>query len=459
MKLKSINPHDQSVVGEVEVATKADVKAAVKKARKAFESWQETPIEKRAAYVAKFSREYQKQKPELAKLSTLEMGKPLSQSIDDIKWDKDYLDYYSQQGPKILKEEIIQKTKKRLRKVVREPIGVCAVITPWNFPFGMPIWGIMPNLIAGNAVVFKPSEETPLCGQKLVDILKKVGLPEGVVNIVHGDGQVGATLVDAEIDFVWFTGSSRVGQEIYQKCGKKFIRCLLELGGSSPAIIFPDADLESAVDNVWWGRFSNCGQVCSAIKRVFVHQKVFPEFVQKLVKRAKAAKVGPPLRKADLGPLVSKKQLALLEAQVKDAVKKGARVEIGGCRPEYPSLARGNYFLPTILTKANFKMRALTEEVFGPVLPIVAFSDTAQAVKMANQTPYGLTAEVYTQNLALARKVARQLQAGTVSVNSNDYFSPQCPFGGYKKSGLGREGGHFGFEELTQIKYICENLA
>lgn len=215
MRMKSINPADQSVIGEVKVATKQDVEKAVAKAKKASEAWRNTPTKKRASYVDKLAKEILKRKEKVARLSTLEMGKPYSESLDDVDWDQDYLKFYVQEGPKILQDEIIEKTKKAIRKVVHEPFGVCAVITPWNYPLGMPIWGIMPNLLAGNAVVFKPSEHTPLCGQEVVDILEKVGLPNGVVNIIHGDGKIGAMLVDSDVDMVWFTGSSRVGQKIY----------------------------------------------------------------------------------------------------------------------------------------------------------------------------------------------------------------------------------------------------
>ncbi|OQX50825.1 hypothetical protein B5M47_02910 [candidate division CPR3 bacterium 4484_211] len=457
MKLKSINPHDQSVVGEVKVATKKDVEKAVAKAKKAFEFWREIPVEKRASYIEKFAKEILKRKEEVARLATLEMGKPYQESLDDIDWDQDYLKYYVQEGPKILQDEIIEKTKKVLRKVVHEPVGVCAVIAPWNFPFGNAIWGIMPNIIAGNTVVFKHSEYTPLCGQKVIDILEKIGLPEGVVNIVHGDGKVGAMLVDSDIDLVWFTGSTKVGEEIYQKCAKKFIRCLLELGGSSPAIVMDDADLDHALENIYFYRFLNCGQACDAIKRLFVHRKIYKDFVEGLVEKVKKAKVGNPFDKVDFGPLVSQKQLRLLEAQVNDAIKKGAKVEIGGGRPKDKSLRKGSYYLPTILTNVNFKMRVLKEEVFGPVLPVIPFKDIDEAIRMANKTEYGLSAQIYTQDLKLARKIAQKLEAGTVSINSSNYFSPACPFGGYKKSGIGREGGKYGFYELTQVKYIFES--
>lgn len=456
-KLKSINPTDQSVIGEVKTSSKQDVKRAVAGAEKALEAWRGTSVKERASCVSKFAKEILKHKEKVARLAALEMGKPYSESLADLDFDQDYLKYYAEEGPKILKDEVIEKTSKLVRKVVHEPIGVAAVIIPWNFPFGNAVWGIVPNIIAGNTVVFKHSEHTPLCGQEVMDIFKKIGLPDGVVNIVYGDGRVGRMLVDSGVDLVWFTGSTEVGQEIYEKCAKKFIPCILELGGSSPAIVLDDTDLDNTLENVYSGRFYNCGQVCNAIKRLFVHKKIYRELVDRLVEKVGKTKVGDPFDKVDFGPLVSKKQLALLKAQVKDAVDKGAKVEIGGSQPKDSSLKNGNYYLPTILTNVNFKMRVLTEEVFGPVLPVIAFNNTDQAIKMANRTEYGLSAEIYTQNLDLAREIAKKLEAGSVSINSNDYLLPPCPFGGYKKSGLGREGGKYGFHELTQIKYIFES--
>ena len=440
MKLKSINPTDQSVVGEIKTSSKQDVKKAVAKAEKALETWRKTSVKERASYVSKFAKEILKRKEKVARLATLEMGKPYSESLADLDFDQDYLKYYVEEGPKILQDEIIEKTSKFVRKVAHEPIGVAAVIVPWNFPFGNAVWGIMPNVIAGNTVVFKHSEHTPLCGQEIMDIFKKVGLPDGVVNIVHGDGRVGRMLVDSSVDLVWFTGSTKAGQEIYEKCAQKFIPYILELGGSSPAIVLDDADLDNALENVYSGRFYNCGQVCNAIKRLFVHKKIYRKFVDMLVERVSKTKVGDPFDRVDFGPLVSKRQLGLLKTQVKDAVDKGAKVEIGGSQPKDPLFKDGNYYLPTILTNVNFKMRVLTEEVFGPVLPVIAFNNTDQAIKMANRTEYGLSAEIYTQNLKLAREIARKLRAGSVSINSNDYLSPACPFGGYKRSGLGRGG-------------------
>lgn len=457
MFLTSANPYNQTTVGQVTISTKNDVERAVKKARQAFSFWRAVPVKTRSQYLLKLVAELVKQKPKLAKLIALEMGKPYTQSLSEIDWMVRTIKYFSDQAPKILADEIIEKNDHCVRRVVREPIGVAAVISPWNYPIGVPLWGIAPILLSGNTVVFKPSEETPLCGQAIADILTKIGLDKGVFNIIHGNGQVGAMLVDQPIDFVWFTGSNKTGQEIYAKCGAKFIRGMFELGGSSPAIVLKNADLDDAAAKIYQARFGNCGQVCSAIKRLFVERRVYQALLDRLVTRASQTRLGDPLKPSvTLGPLVSKKQLLILETQVGDAVKKGAKVAVGGKRPDDLKLKSGNFYLPTILTNIKPTMRVMTEEVFGPVLPVVPFDDIETAIKLANQTDYGLTAQVYTQNLKLAKLIASKIEAGTIAINSNSYSTPATPFGGYKKSGLGREGGKYGFYEYTQIKYVYE---
>ena len=453
-KLNSINPANGKIVGSVKVSTKNEVMNAFKKAEKVFPIWSKIPVEKRIKYIDKFAKEIQKQKRELAKIITLEMGKPYQEALGEIAGALADLKYYVTKGPKILEEEILFKNG-REGKVVFEPWGVCGVITPWNYPIAIPIGKIITNLIAGNTVLFKPSEYTPLSGQKIVEILKKIGLSEGVVNIVFGNGKVGKMVVDSPVNFICFTGSAKVGQEIYQKCGKKFIRSVLELGGSSPALVLADADLENAVENIYSARFSNCGQVCCAVKRLFIEAKIFKKFLERMVEEVSQKKIGDPFSNVDFGPLVSKKQLDLLISQVKDAIEKGARVEIGGRKPEGKKYQKGNFFLPTILTNVNFKMRVLTEEVFGPVLPIIPFKNIGEAIKMANDTQYGLSAEIYTSDLKKAKEIAKNLEAGVISINTDSFSSLESPFGGYKKSGIGREGGRYGLRELVQIKYIC----
>ena len=456
MKLKSINPHDQSIVGELKISTQQEIKRAVKKAKEVFLQWKELPITKRVEYIKKFRQEVGRNKEKIAKLTTIEMGKPLRQSINDIEGELKFLDFYIKKGPQYLSDEVILKKGKEIFKITHEPYGVCACIVPWNFPLSMATSGIIPALIAGNTVILKPSEHTSFTQKLIADLLWKAGVPKGVVNILIGPGKVGKLLIDEPIDLVWFTGSTKVGQDIYEKCGKKLIKSLLEMGGSSPGIVFADADLDSAVDSLYWARFLNCGQVCTAIKRLFVQKPIYNKVVKLFKNRLKTIKIGNPMYKGtDIGPLVSRKQLKILKEQVADAVFKGAKIEIGGKEPKDKQLKKGNYFEPTILTNLKLDTRVLTEEVFGPVLSIMPFKTEREAIELANNTEYGLSAEIYTTDLKKGERVARQIQAGTVAINTDDFFKPECPFGGYKKSGIGREYGEIGMKEFSQVKVIA----
>lgn len=455
MKLQSINPHDQSVVGEIDISSKKDVDSAVSSARKAFREWSHKAIEERISYIKKFREKVVGDKKEIARLISLEMGKPLAQALDDIDFELGYLDYYIEKGAENLSDETVLNKGNEHYRVVFEPHGVVASIAPWNFPLSMANSGITPSLIAGNTVIFKPSEHTTLSQKKVVELLWETGLPEGVLNLVVGDGQVGEILVDSQVDLVWFTGSTKVGQEIYKKCGEKFIKAICELGGSSAGIVFADADLKLTLENLYWARFLNCGQVCSAVKRLFIEKSVYSKVLQKYVDRLKKVKLGDPLEDVDFGPLVSQKQLKKLEDQVKDALAKGAKVEIGGKRPVNPKLKKGNYFEPTILTNVNFDMKIMNEEVFGPVLPVLPFKTEDEAVEMANKTQYGLTSEIYTTDLEKGERVAKDLQSGVVALNTSDYYKPVCPIGGYKNSGIGREYGKIGMQEFAQVKLIA----
>lgn len=315
--------------------------------------------------------------------------------------------------------------------------------------------GIVPALIAGNTVVFKPSEYTSLSQKLVADLINETGLPNGVLQTVIGRGEVGAWLVDAQVDLIWFTGSTKVGQQIFQKAGTKFIKTLLEMGGSSPGIIFADANLEAALDQLYWGRFLNAGQVCTAIKRLIVQKPVYDQLVQMFAQKLKQVKLRNPLDNPDIGPLVSVKQLQHLEEQVADAVNLGAKVIMGGKRPNDPNLANGNYFEPTILTNIKPEMKVMKEEVFGPVLPIMAFDTEEEAIALANATDYGLSAEVYTADIEKGERVAKKIDAGTVAINTDNFFKPECPFGGFKKSGMGKEYGEEGIKEFTRQKLIA----
>ncbi len=452
-ELVSINPANYERIGSVKVSTLQEIKQKVELANKAKLGWKELGVVERAKYMEKLFKEFQKRKRDIALLVTKEMGKPISDSRDDLEWDVDYFKDFVVNGPKYLKDEITFEDNKSVHKIVYEPIGTAAVIVPWNFPFANFMWGVVPNLIAGNTVVFKHSEECPLSGKLIEELMDNAGLPKGVFSEVYGDGQVGQALVEQNIDLIWFTGSSKVGKHLYEVAGKKFIKAILEMGGSNPGILFEDVDVNNEIiEKLYNARFSNCGQVCDALKRLIVHESLFDEVVVKLKNKAEKIVVGDPKNeKTELGPLVAKRQLELLEAQIKDAVQKGAKVVTGGREPKG---LKGAYYLPTLLTNVKPNMRVWQEEVFGPVLPIVSFKTEEEAIKLANNTIYGLGAEINSKDKKKALRVASKIDAGCIDVNKSNHWLPCNPFGGYKASGICREHGKHGFQELCQIKVI-----
>lgn len=455
MKLTSINPHDQSVVGELEVSSKKDILKAVERAKETFKIWKTFAVKNRAEYIKKYAQKLVVNKEKLATLITLEMGKPLKESISEIDDELNFVNYYAEMAPEYLSDEVVLVKDKENYRITYEPYGVCSCIAPWNFPLMMADSGILPALLSGNTVVFKPSEHCSLSQKMVFDLLNETGLPEGVINLIIGDGKVGKILVNSPIDLIWFTGSTKVGQEIFKKCGERFIKALLEMGGSSAGIVFADAEFSLTMDNLYSARFYNCGQVCSAIKRLFVEKSIYEKVVKSFVNKLKTVKIGNPMNNPDIGPLVSQKQLQILKEQVEDAVKKGARVETGGKQPPAKELEKGNYFEPTILTNVNFKMKVLKEETFGPVLPIIPFENEEEVIRMANNTVYGLSSEIYTTDVGKGERVAKQLESGTVAINTDNYFKPQSPFGGYKKSGMGKEYGKLGLQEFSQVKILA----
>ncbi len=453
MFLVSTNPaRNYEEIGRVRVATKREVMDAVAAAKKAQEQWRIFSAFERAEIIKNLIPLIRREKETLARFIVAEMGKPITEARSEVEGAIGDVEYFVAHGPGFVAEQIVRDDQWDRDTVSYEPWGVAGVITPWNYPLAMPVWGVIPNLIVGNTVVFKPSEETPLTGQKFAELLEQIGLPQGVFSIVHGKGDVGEMLVEAPLDLIWFTGSSKVGQKIFAQAGKKFIKAVLELGGSSPAIVCEDADIDCAAREITAGRFSNCGQVCTAVKRLFVHRKIYKKFIKELVWQVAQIKVGDPQdENSKMGPLAAKRQLLLLESQVKDAKTKGAKVLIGGKRPRG---LKGAYYLPTILTHVKNTMAVIQEEVFGPTLPVMVFKDFNRALALANNTPYGLSAEVFTRDKARMEQAARALQAGTVAFNTDNFFSLDCPFGGYKKSGMGREHGVWGFRELTQVKHV-----
>lgn len=448
----SINPSNYEILGEIETSSDRDIIYKAHRARFMQKKWKSVIVEKRAGLLKILNEKFIKNKTLISQLVTKEIGMPISQSLGDVDFAVDYLNWYIANASKFLLPEVSYKDDKLTHMVFREPLGVAAVITSWNFPLSNFVWGVAQNLLVGNTVIYKPSEECALFGKYLENMVNNI-FPEGVLSIIHGDGKVGDSLIHQDINLISFTGSVKVGKYIYEVAGKKFIKAVCELGGSAPGIVFPDADLDLAVETIYENRFNNCGQICDGLKRLIVHKSIFNNVVDKLKNKLNSIKIGNPEDEStQIGPMVAERQLIFLEKQVNYAKKMGAKTVMGG---ERLNTFHGAFYKPTILIDIKTGMKVWQEEVFGPVLPIVSFDTLEGAVKMANDTKYGLGAYIFTRDLERANKVAKQIDTGMVSINGASYIQPSSPFGGYKDSGVGREHGRFGFEELTQIKVVA----
>jgi len=453
--LISTNPAENyKEVGKVKISTDDEIAQAVANAKKAKKLWKEMGLAKRIEILRDIFDKFHTRRDEIMDLIIAETGKTVRFAHSEFdRHSKDFA-WFLDNAEKALADKITSEDDKTIHSIVYEPRGVTAVITPWNHPYGMFVWGVIPNLVAGNTVVFKISEECPLVGKLIAEIMDSGELPKGVFNEIYGAGDVGEKLLNEQIDFVWFTGSSFVGKKVYKIAADKFIGAVMELGGSNPAIMFDDIVIDDFIEKIYLKRFSICGQTCDSLKRLLVQETIFEEVVEKLKKRFKNIIVGDPLdEKTDIASLVAKRQVDLLEAQVNDAIEKGAKVVIGGKRPED---LQGAYYLPTLLTDIKKSMRVWQEEVFGPVLIAVPFKDEEEAVELANDTKYGLGSIVFSKDKQRAKRTASQIESGTVEINSANHWLPCNPFGGYKESGMGREHGEIGLQELCQIKLISE---
>lgn len=454
-KLISLSP-DNTIgkLGEIEITTESEGKESVSNARNSFKQWSRFSVEERKQYLEKIYEVFESNREELATLESKEMGMPIIESRIDVDSGLNYFRWYLDNTEKYISPEVSFENESEIHTVYYESIGVAAVIMPWNFPFANLIWGCIPNLIVGNTVVFKHSEEVPMVCKKYEELISSTDLPNGVLNFIYGDGKVGDILVHQDIELICFTGSTKTGQYLYKVAAEKMIKVVLELGGSAPGVVFEDADLNTVVETVFLNRFGNCGQICDGLKRVIIHESLADDFISKLKEKLETIKVGNQLEEdTNIGPLVAQRQVELLEEQVKDAIEKGAEVVIGGKKPEDLD---GSYYLPTILRNVSKDMRVWNEEVFGPVIPVITFKTYEEALELANDTQYGLGSYVFTKDKELAEKVARDIKTGMVSINGAFYVIPQDPFGGCKMSGIGREHGKWGLRELTEVKVVAK---
>lgn len=454
--LYSLNPSkNYAPIGEVPITSHELIREYVARAREAHSAWKQIGFEGRKIFLEKIYDAFLQNRDRIAALVAQEMGMPIAMCrLIDIEPGLKYFRGYLDKAGQWLAPEVIYEDAHEIHHLFFEPIGVVGISVPWNYPFCNFIWAVMQNLVMGNTVVVKHSEECPLTGKLLEDIINTTDLPRGVFNQIYGDGSdVGEYLMNSAIDLVWFTGSTGVGKHLYQVAAKKFIPVLLELGGSAPGIVCQDADLAKAVESIYIHRFINSGQTCDGLKRLLVHASIFDETVDRLKNLVLTKKVGDASDvSTDIGPLVAERHVVSLEQQVADAIAKGAQVIVGGKRPD--GLV-GAYYEPTILTNITQDMRVWKEEVFGPVLPIVPFDTIEQAIALANDTSYGLGGYIYSKNNDRALTIAYALKAGNISINDASYVTPEDPFGGDGDSGIGREHGKVGLRALCSLKVIA----
>ena len=452
--IKSLNPAKNfEVVGEVPMSTPEEVHAKVMAARKAFPAWKAMPLAQRLEILGKLRDQFVTNKQKLAELMSVEMGMPLTQTLFTVDRAVSYMNWSLENAERVLTPEVTYEDDREIHEILFEPYGVAACISPWNFPASNFVWACFQSLCVGNTVVFKNSEDVQLFAVEIENMAKAAEFPEGVFNVIYGDGKVAQAMIADDINIISFTGSTKVGELLYKQAAEKFIPIVLELGGSDPGVVFGDADIDQAMGSIYAGRFTNCGQVCQSMKRLIVHESRFDEVVAKLSNLLMGKKLGDPmLPTTDLGPLVSQKQLDTLLGQVQDAIDKGAKVICGG---RQPADLKGAYYEPTILTNVTPDMRVWSEEVFGPVLPIVSFSTYEEAIQKANDTIYGLASNIFSSDPEVIRRAVSDLQAGMVRVNGLNTGRPSNIFGGVKRSGLGRENGTYGFHDVTQKKMVA----
>ena len=461
-----VNPYDGSTLATVAEASTADVDRAVGAARSAFDegSWAGAPAARRAGVLTATADALQEHREELATLETLDTGKTLAESRMDVDDATAVLRYYAALSTVDAGRTVDTGRPDAVSRVVYEPVGVCALITPWNYPLLQISWKLAPALAAGNTVVAKPSEVTPMTTIRLFELLQQqltaAGAASGTANLVLGGGAVGAALTEHPgVDLVSFTGGLATGRSVMRAAAATVKKVALELGGKNPNIVFADADLDAAVDFALTAAFLHSGQVCSAGSRLLLHRSLHADFTAELSRRADLIRLGSGLAKGtETGPLVSAEHRAKVERLLEGALAEGAVVRAGGSRPTDPDLQSGFFLRPTVLDGCHAEMTVVREEVFGPVLTVELFDQEEEAVALANDTPYGLAGAVWTQDAGRGERVAARLRLGTVWINDYHPYVPQAEWGGFKQSGTGRELGPSGLREYQETKHIWRTV-
>jgi acyl-CoA reductase-like NAD-dependent aldehyde dehydrogenase len=462
-KVVSTNPATCEVLREFECARATEVQQALGRARAAQPAWQAIGVRQRLEIIAKFQQLLNDRKQQVARVITSEAGKPVAEALlTEILVVLDAARFLLQETYGFLREQPLPHgnlaTKAKSGHLIREPYGVIGIISPWNYPFSIPATETLAALVTGNAVVLKPSELTPLSALELAALLHDAGVPEGVFQVVIGEGAAGAALVESGIDKLIFTGSVATGRRIAQAAASRLLPVVLELGGKDPMIVLDDADVDVASSGAVWGAFVNAGQTCLSVERCYVHRSIYDAFISACVEKTKRLRVGNGADPtSDIGPLIRERQLHTVEQHVEDARSCGARVITGG---QSLTALGPNYYAPTVLADVTHEMLVMREETFGPVLPIMAFDSDDDAIGLANDSEYGLAASVWTRDRARGGRIARQINAGTVMVNDvvSCFGISEAPHGGVKASGIGRTHGRFGLEEMVWVKYLDTDL-
>lgn len=451
------NPADGSTLAQVGNATVQQTQLAINSANVALNPWRNTPAKTRANILRKWFNLIIENTQDLALLMTLEQGKPLAEAKGEVGYGASFVEWFAEQAKRIEGSVLESPIANRELLVLKQGIGVCAAITPWNFPIAMITRKVAPALAAGCTVVIKPAEQTPLSALALSELAKQAGIPAGVLNVITADAQrsieVGKLLCESDIvRKLSFTGSTEVGRILMQQCAPTIKKLSLELGGHAPFIVFEDADLDKAVQGAIASKYRNAGQTCVCSNRLYVHESIADQFAEKLADAVAQIPVGSGLEQSSVvGPMIDDQAIIKVKSHIDDALAKGAKVMTGG---KAHSLG-GRYFEPTVLTGANHDMLIAHEETFGPVAPIFSFKDEAEVIAHANNTPYGLAAYFYTENSARTFRVGRALEYGMIGINVGIFSNEVGPFGGVKQSGLGREGAAVGIEEFLEMKYLC----
>lgn len=456
---ENISPADKNdIIGEFPESGIDDVNEAVKAAKIAFKTWKNIPAPKRGDMLRKAGDIFSRRKKELAKIMTREMGKPTFETEGDVQEAIDTCYYAASETRRLFGYTVPSEMNDKQNMSFRTPVGICGIITAWNFPIAVPSWKIIPAIAAGNTVVFKPSKDAPHSGVIFAEILEEAGIPKGVFNVVFGKGSMGNMIVEhPDVDLIGFTGSTEVGKSIAGTCGKLNKKCSLEMGGKNAQIVMPDANFEIALEGVLWGAFGTTGQRCTATSRLILHKDIYDEFLNLLIEKAKKLRLGDGLKDGtDVGPVIHESALNKVESYVEIGKNEGARLVLGGKKPEDQNLPEGNFFEPTIFADVTRDMRLFQEEIFGPVLSVIKADDYDHAIELQNAVDFGLSSAIYTKDVNLAFRAMKEIEAGITYINAPTIGAEaHMPFGGVKGTGNGhREGGWTVFDIFTEWKTV-----